>query len=68
MWGVNLAYNNQFMWLTNLVNKIPTVNATQPSTISVQAEFAQLVPHKQKSGSNKGSSYIDDFESTQAKA
>lgn len=65
MWGVNLAYNNQFMWLTNLVNKIPTVNATQPSTISLQAEFAQLVPHKQKSGSNKGSSYIDDFESTQ---
>lgn len=65
MWGVNLAYNTQFMWLTNLVNKIPTVNATQPSTFSVQAEFAQLVPHKQKSGSNKGSSYIDDFESTQ---
>lgn len=65
MWGVNLAYNNQFMWLTNLVNKIPTVNATQPSTISVQAEYAQLIPHKQKSGSNKGSSYIDDFESTQ---
>lgn len=65
MWGVNLAYNTQFMWLTNLVNKIPTVNATQPSTLSVQAEFAQLVPHKQKSGSNKGSSYIDDFESTQ---
>lgn len=65
MWGVNLAYNTQFMWLTNLINKIPTVNATQPSTFSVQAEFAQLVPHKQKSGSNKGSSYIDDFESTQ---
>ena len=65
LWGVNLAYNTQFMWLTNLVNKIPTVNATQPSTFSVQAEFAQLVPHKQKSGSNKGSSYIDDFESTQ---
>lgn len=65
MWGVSLAYNTQFMWLTNLVNKIPTVNATQPSTFSVQAEFAQLVPHKQKSGSNKGSSYIDDFESTQ---
>ncbi len=65
MWGVNMAYNTQFMWLTNLLNRIPTVNATQPSTLSVQAEFAQLVPHKQKSGSNKGSSYIDDFESTQ---
>ncbi|MBR2379106.1 MAG: cell surface protein SprA, partial [Bacteroidaceae bacterium] len=28
-------------------------------------EFAQLVPHQQKSGSNKGSSYVDDFESSQ---
>ena len=65
MWGLNMQYNTRFMWLTNLLNKIPTVNATQPSTLSVQAEFAQLVPHKQKRGSNKGSSYIDDFESTQ---
>lgn len=65
MWGLNLNYNTQFMWLTNLINKIPTVNATAPSTLSVNAEFAQLVPHQQKSGTNKGSSYIDDFETTQ---
>ncbi|MDE7412186.1 MAG: cell surface protein SprA [Muribaculaceae bacterium] len=65
MWGLNLSYNKEFMWLTNLVNKIPTVNATAPSTFSVNAEFAQLVPAKQRSGSSKGSSYIDDFEATQ---
>ncbi len=65
IWGLNLQYNTRFMWLTNLLNKIPTVNATQPSTMSLQAEFANLIPHKQKDGSNKGSSYIDDFESTQ---
>lgn len=65
MWGLNLNYNTRFMWLTNLLNKIPTVNATQPSSLSVQAEFAQLVPHTQKAGSTRGSSYIDDFESTQ---
>lgn len=65
MWGMNLAYNTEFMWLTNLLNKIPTVNATAPSKLSVTGEFAQLVPHKQKSGSNVGSSYVDDFESTQ---
>ncbi|MDE6496812.1 MAG: cell surface protein SprA, partial [Duncaniella sp.] len=65
MWGLNMQYNTRFMWLTNLLNKIPTVNATQPSTLAVQAEFAQLIPHKQPTGSNKGSSYIDDFESTQ---
>lgn len=65
MLGFNLSYNKEFMWLTNLLNKIPTVNAVQPSRLSLTAEYAALVPHCQKSGSNKGSSYIDDFESTQ---
>ena len=65
MWGLNLSYNKEFMWLTNLLNKVPTINATAPSTFNLTAEFAQLVPHKQKSGSNQGSSYIDDFETTQ---
>ena len=65
MWGVNFSYNKQFMWLTNLINKIPTVKSTAPSQFSLNAEFAQLIPNKQKSGTNKGSSYIDDFEDTQ---
>ncbi len=65
IWGLNFSYNTNFMWLTNLVNKIPTVNATAPSTISMQGEFAQLIPHKKKTGTNSGSSYIDDFESSQ---
>ncbi len=66
IWGVNLSYNKSFMWLTNLLNKIPTVNAVAPSTISFTGEFAHLMPHQQKTGSNKGSSYVDDFESTQS--
>ena len=65
MFGLNLSYNKEFMWLTNLLNRIPTVNATQPSRLALTAEYAAIAPHKQKSGSNKGSSYIDDFESTQ---
>ena len=65
IWGVNMSYNNQFMWLTNLLNKIPTVNAVAPSSVSFLGEFAQLVPHQAKTGSLSGSSYIDDFESTQ---
>ncbi len=65
MFGFNLSYNKEFMWLTNLLNKIPTVTATQPSRLSLTAEYAQLVPHAQKAGSSRGSSYVDDFESTQ---
>ncbi|MCM1412731.1 MAG: cell surface protein SprA [Bacteroides sp.] len=66
IWGLNFSYNTEFMWLTNLLNKIPTVNATAPSKFTIQGEFAQLVPHEQKSGSNSGSSYIDDFETAQS--
>jgi len=66
IWGVNMSYTSQFMWLTNLLNKIPTVNAVTPSSVSFTGEFAQLVPHQAKTGSNSGSSYIDDFESTQS--
>ena len=47
MFGLNLAYNGEFMWLTNLLNKIPTVNATQPSRLSLVAEYARLMPHQQ---------------------
>ncbi|MDE5712046.1 MAG: cell surface protein SprA, partial [Muribaculaceae bacterium] len=65
MFGVNLSYNKDFMWLTNLLNKVPTINASSPSSFRLNAEFARLVPGRQKSGSTKGSSYIDDFESTQ---
>ena len=66
IWGVNVAYNTKFMWLTNLMNKIPTVNATAPSSLTFKGEFAQLLPHRAATGSNRGSSYIDDFESTQS--
>ena len=65
IWGLNFSYKTQFMWLTNLLNKIPTVNATAPSTLQMRGEFAQLVPHQHATGSSAGSSYIDDFESTQ---
>ena len=65
MFGFNLNYNKQFMWLTNLVNKIPTVNATAPSVFNMKAEYAQIVPAKQKTGTNQGSSYVDDFETSQ---
>ncbi|MDE5647783.1 MAG: cell surface protein SprA, partial [Muribaculaceae bacterium] len=65
MAGVNLNWKTRFMWLTNWLNKIPTVDATAPSLLSVNAEVARLLPHRRKSGSVQGSSYIDDFEESQ---
>lgn len=65
LWGVNLSWKKQSQWLTNMIDKLPFVTATQPSTINFMGEFAHLIP-----GHNKNiqgdASYIDDFESTQS--
>ncbi|MDE5968322.1 MAG: cell surface protein SprA, partial [Muribaculaceae bacterium] len=65
MLGFNVAYNADLPWLTNLLAKVPTINASAPSRIAVTAEYAKLIPHAQKSGSSAGSSYVDDFENAQ---
>lgn len=65
IWGVNFSYRSELPWLTNLLNKIPTVNAEAPSSITLRGEFAQLVPHNPDGETAQGSGYIDDFESTQ---
>jgi len=65
IWGLNTSWRAESQLLTNLLNKIPFVNATKPSTIALNAEFAQLIPGHSRVVSKAGLAYIDDFESTQ---
>jgi len=64
IWGLNTSYKTQFNWLTNLINKVPFIQATAPSQLSINAEFAQLKPGHPKELQQQGVSYLDDFEST----
>lgn len=63
LWGVNISWKKQSQWLTNMLDKIPLINVTEPSLITFDGEFAQLI-----AGQNKkiqgAASYIDDFENT----
>ncbi len=63
LWGVNLSWKKESQWLTNLIDKIPLIDVTEPSQISFTGEFAQLI-----AGQNRkiqgSASYIDDFENT----
>ena len=43
LWGLNLSYKEESQWLTNLFDKLPLLNLTQPSQISFNTEFAQLI-------------------------
>ena len=62
IWGMNTAWRGQSQLLTSAVNALPFVNATAPSTFSVNAEFAQLIPGQ--SNAIHGFAYVDDFEAT----
>lgn len=63
IWGLNTSWKKESQWLTNMIDKLPFVRATQPSRINLTAEFAQLVPGH-ASGIQNNASYVDDFEST----
>ena len=63
IWGVNLNWKKESQWLTNMLNSIPLLHVTQPSNISFNAEFAQLIAG-QSHGTQDNASYIDDFENT----
>ena len=63
LWGLNLNWKQESQWLTNLIDKIPLIDVSLPSSISLSAEFAQLVAGN-ASGVQGNASYLDDFEST----
>jgi cell surface protein SprA len=62
LFGFNTNYSTQSQWLTNLIDKLPFVDATAPSQISLSAEYAQLIPGHYKNKWTGDYSYIDDFE------
>ena len=66
LWGAHMSWKRESQWLTNMLDKLPLIRATQPSQITFNAEFAQLV-----AGQNKriqgNASYLDDFENSSYK-
>lgn len=64
IWGLNTAWRKQSQWLTNMLDKLPFVDATAPSNIAINAEFAQLLPGHHKAVGREGFAYLDDFEAT----
>jgi len=65
IWGLNGSFRTESMFLTNLVDKIPFIETKEPSQISVEGEFAQLMPGHNNAIGSSGTAYIDDFEGTE---
>lgn len=60
IWGLHTAFDFKSQFLTNLLDKLPLVQATQPSHFSFKGEVAQLIAGTSKA--LDGKSYVDDFE------
>ncbi|MBO4673038.1 MAG: cell surface protein SprA [Bacteroidaceae bacterium] len=63
IWGFHMNWKQNSQWLTNMLDKLPFLNLSAPSSISFTGEYAQL-----KAGESKetqgNASYLDDFEDT----
>ena len=64
LWGFNLSWKKQSQWLTNMIDRLPLISCTEPSSISLSAEFARLEAGTSKAVQSEAS-YIDDFENTE---
>ncbi|MES3019796.1 MAG: cell surface protein SprA [Bacteroidota bacterium] len=70
IWGFDANYSSPSRWLTRMVDKIPFINTKEPSTLTFNGEYANLVPGHPRAlnfaGSRNGASYLDDFEASRS--
>ena len=64
IWGLNISWKKESQWLTNMIDKLPLISCTAPSSINLTAEFARLNAGTSSEVQSQAS-YIDDFESTE---
>ncbi len=66
LWGFDLTYQTESRFLTKMIDKLPFYSTKTPSKISVEGEFAHLIPGHSKAIGKTGTSYIDDFEGSKS--
>ncbi|MCG8700692.1 MAG: cell surface protein SprA, partial [Bacteroidales bacterium] len=65
IYGLNASYRTESQALTTLIDKLPLIETKEPSSITVDGEFAYLRPGQSKIIENYA--FIDDFEGAQTK-
>ena len=66
LWGGHISWKKESQWLTNMIDKLPIIQCTQPSLITFNGEFAQLIAGQNHSVQGRAS-YLDDFEQSSIK-
>ncbi|MGB0881472.1 MAG: cell surface protein SprA [Vicingaceae bacterium] len=64
--GFDLTYSHEVPFLTRLVDKLPIYSTKEKSTITIEGEFAKLLPGNPGAIGKDGTAYLDDFEGSQS--
>jgi len=67
IYGFDMSYRRESIWLTKMVDKLPFFSTKQVSRINVDGEFAHFLPGHSRAVGKSGTSYIDDFEGAKSK-
>ena len=63
-YGLDLNFKKDSRVLTKLVDALPFIQTKETSGVTLNAEFAQLLPGTSNVVQGDGTSFIDDFENT----
>lgn len=70
IYGFDVNYRSDSRILTRLVDKLPFISTKETSSVTFNAEFAQLVPGVARAinvgGARNGVAYLDDFEGSRS--
>ena len=64
LWGANLSYRHESVALTSLLDRLPFVEATAPSHLSLNMEYGRMIPGHYTDPNSGTYSYLDDFEAS----
>lgn len=65
IFGFDFTYTKDAPLLTRLVDKLPIYSTKEKSTITVEGEYARLIPGNPSAITDEGVAYLDDFEGSQ---
>jgi cell surface protein SprA len=65
IYGFDASYRAESQLLTNVIDWLPFIETSTPSSINFFGEFAHLVPGHSKAITSEGAVYIDDFEASE---
>ena len=66
IWGVNGSFRSDVPFLTRLVDFLPFLETKEMSSITLEGEFAQLIPGHNTAIGKEGNAFIDDFEGSES--